>query len=143
MKSPEYTNRRAVLRTVGAGVGVTSLASTGALAKKGGSGAFGFGTYYAEEPFSLTAWENIDGLRDRVEDVVSCMSGDSAQKPYKPFAVSYESGRDSDEEPLRFLSMPEKRAKNLDTAAIYEFVSRTQCREEGYEEFSIVAFRQV
>lgn len=122
-------------------VGAAGMASAPVLAKRGGSGVFGFGTYYANEPFSLTAWEEIDALPARVEDAASCMYRDSAQKSYKPFAVDYESGESSGEEPLRFLAIPEKRARTLGTTEPYEFVSRTPCKGESDDPFWLVAFR--
>ena len=139
----KLTNRRTVLRTIGtAVVGGAGVASAPALAKKGGSGVFGFGTFYAGESFSLRAWEDIEGFPARVEDAASCMYRDSAQKSYKPFAVSYESGKSSDEEPLRFLAIPERQANSLDTTETYEFVSRTLCKGESDVPFWLVAFRR-
>lgn len=135
--------RRTVLRVTGTGVlGAAGLASAPVLAKKGGSGVFGFGTYYPNEPFSLTAWDEIKELPARVADAASCMYRDSAQKSYKPFVVDYESGRSSGEKPLRFLAIPETRARTLETTVPYEFVSRTQCKGESDVPFWLVAFRR-
>lgn len=133
MKLPEHTNRRTVLRTIGASVvGGAGIASTPALAKKGGSGVTG-GLYHAGEPFRLTFWDN------QVDDLQSCMNGNSAETTYQPYFLTYVSVSDG---PHGFLAMPENVAKNLDTSETYEFVSRTQCKAEGDEAFSRVSFRR-